>query len=135
MKEAGFVVVDTSVWIHFFRNADSPQAKALDALISIGFVAICEPIRTEVVSGAPTKYEFQRLRRLFGALKCLEPPKDIWIQIEENRFNLARKGIQASLIDLWIALTVQSHQASLWTLDNDFGHLTAVVPVNLYVAS
>lgn len=132
MKEAGLLVVDTSVWIHFFRNADSPETNALDELLSAGLVAICSPIRTEVISGAPTKHEFQRLRKLFEALILLEPPEDIWIQIEEHRFNLARKGIQASLVDLWIALTVRFHHTALWTLDNDFYRLTPIIPLSLY---
>ena len=132
MANTALVLVDTSVWIQFFRTPNSREAKTLDELLLLGAVAVCEPIRAEVISGSPNKQEFQRLRKLFEALVFLAPPNDIWTRIEEHRFALARHGIQSALIDLWIALTAQFHQVALWTLDEDFPHITSVIPISLY---
>lgn len=132
MADLALVLVDTSVWIRFFRAATSPEAKALDALLSVAPVATCAPIRAEVLSGATTQREFHRLRKLFEALIQLELPTDLWSRIEESRFALARRGHQASLVDLMIALTAHAHHAALWTLDDDFKHLAAIVPVSWY---
>ena len=123
------VLVDTSVWVRFFRAKDSAEATALDVLLSTAAAATCAPIRAEVVSGAPNEREFRRLRALFDALQFLSPPSDVWFQVEEHRFALARRGIQASLVDLWIALTAQAHSVALWTLDNDFRSIASVIPV------
>lgn len=130
--ETALVLVDTSVWVEFFRNSDSLPAQRLDVLLNIGPVATCDPIRAEVVSGAPTQKEFERLGRLFSALISLPAPKDVWRQIEKARFALARKGHQASLVDLSIAITAQAHNAPLWTLDQDFAAIAGVVGFSAY---
>lgn len=132
MADAEPILVDTSVWIKFFRFSNSSEAVALDGLLSLGMVVTCDPIRAEVISGAPTQAEFNRLRDLFGTLKVLEPPANLWPRLEACRFTLARRGHQASLVDLMIAITAQAHQAVLWTLDGDFKSITSVIPVRLY---
>ena len=126
------ILVDSSVWIQFFRSENSPEAKNLDELLHIGKIVTCDPIRCEVVSGTMNKHEFQQLRNLFEALISLKPPENIWIQMEESRFALARRGIQVLLIDLWIALTAYHHQTTLWTLDTDFNSIKTVIPLKLY---
>jgi predicted nucleic acid-binding protein len=133
MADVPLVLVDTSVWVRFFRMAQSPEARTLDALLALAAVTTCAPIRAEVVSGAPTPREFARLRALFDALSVLEPPGDVWRQLEACRFALARRGHQASVVDLFIALTAQAHRVAFWTLDEDFRHLSAVVPIRRYL--
>lgn len=132
MSDPGLVLVDTSAWIQFFRHAQSSEAKILDELLAAGSVATCAPIRAEVISGAPTKQEFQRLRKLFGVLTFLEPPPEVRDHIEEHRFHLARNGMQVSLVDLWIAATADAHHVRLWTLDKDFTRIKTVIPIRFY---
>ena len=126
------VLVDASVWIQFFRAEHSPQAATLDALLSAGPVAICAPIRAEVVSGARTQQRFQQLNALFDALIDLNPPADVWSQVTTNRFALARRGHQISLVDLLIAVTAAAHRVPLWTLDEDFQQIAHVLPLMFY---
>lgn len=126
------ILVDTSVWVSFFRTTRVPEVGTLDALLSLASVATCAPIRAEVVSGAPTAREFERLQTLFEALPLLQPPQDVWLRIEEARYALARRGHQASLIDLLIAVTAQANQALLWTLDRDFRLFSPVIPLKHY---
>ena len=126
------MLVDTSVWIKFFRAPHSLEAQVLDVLLSAGPVATCAPIRAEVVSGAQTRREFDRLRELFDGLIDLEPPDDLWPRIEERRFELAKRGEATSLIDLTIVLTAHAHHAALWTLDRDFSRMTTVIPVTTF---
>ena len=46
------IVVDSSVWVKFFRAAQSPEAIHLDGLLQGRAVRTCAPIRAEVLSGA-----------------------------------------------------------------------------------
>jgi predicted nucleic acid-binding protein len=129
VADADLVLVDTSVWVKFFREATSLESQVLDMLLAAGPVATCPPIRTEAISGAPTKREYERLRQLFDALTNLELPTGVWRTVEESRFELARYGIQASVVDLLIAVTAHAHHAALWTLDEDFTRIAKVVPM------
>ncbi len=114
------VLVDTSIWTKFFRFLEAPESLHLDGLLEGRAVRSCAPIRVEVLSGARTPRERSRLKEFFEAIPLLELPSDLWDQVEELRFNLARKGHQASLVDLMIACTAAHHKTPLWTLDAGF---------------
>ena len=133
MPKASGVLADTSVWVHFFRFAESREAVHLDGLLQARAVMTCVPVRVEVVSGARTERERMQLRELFSAIPCLELPSDLWERIEEARFTLARKGAQTTLIDLMIASLADHHGAALWTLDDDFTLIRSVVPFPRYI--
>lgn len=132
MADVGLVLVDTSVWVRFLRVAHSLEAQVLDTLLVAGPVATCPPIRAEVISSASTKRECDRLLGVFDALVMLEPPPRVWELIAEYRFALARRGIHASLVDLFIAVTAHTHRVALWTLDDDFTHIVEVLPFNRF---
>ena len=126
------ILVDTSVWVRFFRFYPSGEGSHLELLLQSRAVRICAPIRVEILSGTRTDGERSRLRGLLRAIPSLELPLDVWDQMEESRFLLARKGRQASLIDLMIACTARHHRMPLWTLDHDFNNIRNVVPFPHY---
>lgn len=132
MPEAAGVLVDTSIWIDFFHVGHSPQALHLDELLQTRAILTCDPIRTEVCSGARTAHERSRLHELFRAVSSLTPPPDLWARIEEARFTLARRGHQTSLIDLMIAATAAHHHVPLWTLDRDFEAIRHAIEFQKY---
>ena len=55
-----------------------------------------------------------------AALPMVETPFDIWDKAAETRYELARKGTTASLVDVMIAVIAKSAKAHLLTLDRDF---------------
>ncbi|MBI3322302.1 MAG: PIN domain-containing protein [Candidatus Omnitrophica bacterium] len=120
MAEVSGVLVDTSVWVSFFRSAHTAEGRHMDGILQARVVRTCAPVRAELLSGARTERERAQLRELFQAIPLLDAPADLWDRVEEARFVLARKGHPASLIDLMIAYTASAHQAALWTLDDDF---------------
>jgi predicted nucleic acid-binding protein len=126
------VLVDTSVWVDYLRNGRSKEAEILDQMLCAGLVVTCEPVKAEIISGAPTKSEFERLRVLLGSLLSLNVSLDVWESIAEHRFVLARKGIQASLIDLWIVAAAREHALAIWTLDQDFHRMNKVIPFEIF---
>ena len=133
MKVPGGVLVDTSVWISFFRKGRSPEARHLDGLLELGTVVTCAPIRAEVVSGAKTEGEFRQIRDLFSGLQVLESSQEVWDRLEAARFTLARRGIQASLIDLMIGSLSQIYHVPLWSLDKDFDRIRPVLSFPKYI--
>ena len=123
-------LVDTSVWIDFFRG-DRVAVDRLDPLLVAGEVGMCGPVLAEVLSGAPSYAEWKRLERLLGALDWLPLPLDVWRRAAEARFNLARRGTQAALVDLLIALVAIEADAALHTRDRDFERIAEVLPLRL----
>jgi predicted nucleic acid-binding protein len=124
------VLVDTSAWVGFFRGAKA-FVHPVDELLSEGTAAIAGPIWSEVVSGARTRAEFSLLSRKLRGLNWLDAPPDIWSLVAESRYALARQGIQAHLIDLFIAQTAHENQCGLLTADRDFQFIAKVVPIEV----
>ena len=59
------VLIDSSAWIEFLRDTGSPACRHVDELLSRE-VAICDPIRMEVLAGARDESHLLNLRRLLA---------------------------------------------------------------------
>lgn len=125
--------MDSSVWVNFFRFKQSSEALHLDGLLQAKAVQGCAPVRAEVLSGARTERERLHLREWFKAIPMLMAPDNLWEQVEEVRFSLARHGYQVSMIDLIIASTAAHHHTPLWTLDEDFTVIHRVLSFPRYL--
>lgn len=125
MAPADRVLVDTSVWVEFFRRPDSEHAMRLDALLDVDACALCGPVYAELISGARNAEERDGLRELLAALPTLDAPEDVWDQVGEVRHALARRGRQASLVDVLIAVIAASNAVPVYTLDADFDAIAA----------
>lgn len=85
----------------------------------------------EVLSGAPGWAEWRRLERLLGAREWLPLPLDVWRRAAEARFTLARRGTQAALADLLVALAAIEADAALLTRDRDFERIAGTSPLRV----
>jgi predicted nucleic acid-binding protein len=126
------VLVDTSVWVDFFRGEQAAQKK-LDPLLKDGRASICGAIRAEVLSGAKDRALYERLASLFEGLSYFETGDAAWSSVADLRFLLARQGTQAHLVDLLIAVTAVEKGRPLLTRDRDFVRIAQVLPLELRV--
>ena len=123
-------VVDTSVWIDFFRG-DSGAVTRVDRLLADGAVAFTGPIRAEVLCVVRSSAQYERLRNLFVGLVAVPDPPGLWERVAEYRFALARGGFQAEIVDLAIAVATLARGFRLLTRDRDFENIRTVVPIEL----
>lgn len=65
------ILVDSSVWIDYFRGTSTPQTNRLDALLGIETLAIGDLILTEVLQGFPTDRAFNDARKLLLTLEVV----------------------------------------------------------------
>lgn len=126
------ILVDTSAWVAFFRG-DAAAVRRVDPLLVEGRVAITGPVFAEVLSGARRAADFDLLNRLLRGLDRLAEPEALWDRVAEHRFALARRGYQASLVDLTIALAALDSGHALLTRDLDFRRIQAVIPAELEI--
>lgn len=124
------ILVDSSVWVTFFRG-DRDAVRRLDPLLAERRVAITGPIYAEVLSGCRHHQDFGRVRTFFRSLAWISEPTGIWDRVAEARFLLIRKGKQSSVTDLIIALAAESAGSPLLTRDRDFTPISEVIPLTL----
>ncbi len=107
--------------------------RRVDPLLADGRVAITGPISAEVLSGVRSRSDFDLLKRLLHGLEWLAEPPSVWERVAEHRFALARRGYEASLVDLTIALSALDAGHVLLTRDSYFRRIQAVIPMELQV--
>lgn len=116
------ILVDSSVWIDFFRGTVTPQVDALDRLLGEELVAIGDLIMMEVLQGFASERDFNKARRLLGALDLVEiGGRDVMIEAARYFRDLRARGITIrKTIDTLIATRCIVSGYRLLYSDRDF---------------
>ena len=122
------VLVDSSVWIAYFRSSDA--ADRMDWLISEGLVATNDLILAELLPSLLVRGE-NRLARLLRETVRFPLTPD-WDDVINLQTVCLRNGInKVGIPDLLIAQHARQHHLRLYTLDRHFTLLAQYAPLNL----
>lgn len=117
-------IVDTSVWIDFFRGKLKPVVlNLLSEAIPLRTAGITDIIRHEILIGAAGKPERQQLRGLFSPLPCLRIRDDQLEEFEDFAWNLRHHGLIGKYTDVAIAFICHYHKIPILSFDKFFSHL------------
>ena len=116
------ILVDSSVWIDYFRGVATPQSDRLDAMLGNELVAIGDLILAEVLQGFGRDRDFNQARKLLTSLMVIDiGGKDVAIQAARNFRALRAVGVTArKTIDTLIATRCIESRLPLLYSDRDF---------------
>jgi len=116
------ILVDSSVWIDYFRGAITAQTETLDRLLGREPLAIGDLILVEVLQGFDRERDFNQARELLTSLTLVElGGGDIAVQAARNFRLLRRLGITVrKTIDTVIATRCIRNGLDLLHDDRDF---------------
>jgi len=116
------ILVDSSVWIDYFRGTSTPEAEKLDSLLGTEPVATGDLILTEVLQGFVSDRDFNQAKKLLTSLVIVDlAGRDIAIQAAKNFRVLRALGITVrKTIDTVIATRCIESRLSLLYSDRDF---------------
>jgi predicted nucleic acid-binding protein len=121
--EAGQVIlVDSSVWIDFFRNKPTAQAEWLDRNLGVEGFLVGDLILAEVLQGFKDDKGFNEARRLLGHLEQTEiGGTELAIEAARNFRKLRGKGVTVrGTVDILIATRCIADGLRLLHGDRDF---------------
>ena len=127
------VFVDSSVWVDFFRAADTIVVQELTRLLDADQVALAAPVRLELLSGA-SRRDAVTLRRLLSALPLFVPQAGTWAKLEGWIISARAAGERFGVMDLLIAGLADEHGAAVWSRDSDFTRMARLGLINLHSA-
>ena len=116
------ILVDSSVWIDYFRGIATPQAEKLDLLLGTEPIAMGDLILTEVLQGFATDRDFNQARKLLTSLVTVNlVGRTVAIKAAENFRALRSLGISVrKTIDTLIATHCIENRLPLLYSDKDF---------------
>ncbi|MBA3810368.1 MAG: PIN domain nuclease [Caulobacteraceae bacterium] len=116
------ILVDSSVWIDFFRGVDTAEANRLDTKLGLEPLATADVVLTEVLQGFARERDFNRALRLLTSLRIVEVGGErIAIQAARNFRDLRLRGVTVrKTIDTLIATRCIEDDYALLYSDRDF---------------
>ncbi len=129
---AAKVLVDTSVWITFFRGKDPSLVDLIGTLLKSGKAIYTGIIALELINGAKGNKELEVLRDTFDAMQCVPITEKTYLSAGKLGYDVARKGYTLSAVDLLIAQTAIESGSSLMTYDEHFSVIAKHGPLKLF---
>lgn len=116
------ILVDSSVWIDYFRGVSSSQTDRLDALLGREPVAIGDLMLAEVLQGFIKDRDFEQALAMLGALDVIEiGGREVAIEAARNYRALRARGVTVrKTIDTLIATRCIMDGMPLLYSDRDF---------------
>jgi len=120
------ILVDSSVWIDYFRSADTPQVALLDSLFGRSPIAVGDLIAAEVLQGVRDDREYKLVKRTLEAFDHIDlAGYELAIRASENYRALRSKGVTIrKTIDTLIATRCIEDGLTLLHADRDFHPFT-----------
>lgn len=125
------VLVDTSVWIEFFRKHE-PYHGIVTRLIDDEQIFCCGIILAELMQGAKSDKELAVLDDFPRVFPFIAESPELWVTAGRLAFQLRRKGVTIGLSDCYIAVAAASISAQVATLDSHFQTLGKPAKITLY---
>lgn len=116
------ILVDSSVWIDYFRSADTPQVALLDSLFGRTRIAVGDLIAAEVLQGVRDDKQFKLVKKVFDSFTRLDLcGYDLALKASQNYRLLRSRGVTIrKTIDNLIATRCVEDDLTLLHADKDF---------------
>ncbi len=114
------ILIDTSAWVEFLRDTGSSACVEVDRLLAAD-VAVCDPVRMEILAGARDENHLRQLRGLLARTTVLPTgPADYEAAASFFRTCRRRGETVRKLIDCLIAAVAVRENVSVLHADADF---------------
>jgi tRNA(fMet)-specific endonuclease VapC len=114
------IVVDTSVWVDFFRGQNLP---ALEQALREGLVLLAPLVAAELLSSPLRGAQRAQLESFLRDLPLHTTPFEHWVRVGELRAQAGRKGVNVSTPDAHIAQVARDVSGHVWSNDRIFARL------------
>jgi predicted nucleic acid-binding protein len=128
------VLVDTSAWIEFSRNAQgcSLIGDKVRKLIEDDQAVVTEIVFVEVARGSRNDKGLKTWSGDFAALTVARTDAAVWQDTAMNAYALGRKGVNVPVADTLISTVAMKNGLSLLHRDKHFEDIARVLPLKQY---
>lgn len=125
------VLIDTSVWIDYFKDKNSGIAEKVDEVLTNAEVFIPKAVIAELIQGARSEKEISVIEEFIDAFHIIDQSKDTWTNAGRLSFTMKRKGITTNLMDCYLFVIAQENNCKIFTLDKHFKDIRKFLRIEL----
>jgi len=125
------VLIDTSVWIEFFRKQGTNVSTKLREYLKLNQACYAGPIAVELYQGAKTPKEIQVIDQLFETVPYVEITRTHYHHAGIISQKAAREGKIFSTVDMILAVLAHDEKLLLFSLDSHFKDIAKYCPLYL----
>ena len=120
MTPTELVLIDTCLWVPFFNRPQSPEKKAVDAILDEDRAALIGPILAEILQGFQRDDRADWVASSLRGLRYFEVQWNDWRNAARLGRRLAAHHRRLPLTDLTLAAVALRIEASVYTTDPHF---------------
>ena len=114
------VLIDTSVWIEYFKNKNISLSEKVDETLTFYEVFVPKIVIAELIQGSRSEKEVKVIEEFLGAFNIVDHTEDTWINAGRLSFVMKRKGTTVNLIDCYISMLSIENNCRIFSLDEHF---------------
>ena len=118
------ILTDSGVLIKFLRTKDAK----LDRLLHSLPIAICGAVRAEILAGARSVQQRQKLMAFLGGFQHVPFPESFWDHVGDNLAALYATGFSVPFPDVVIATLGIENDIEIWARDPHFAQMQKTLP-------
>lgn len=125
------ILIDTSIWINYFRNESAILSKKLDEILSKQEVYVPKIVIAELIQGSKSEREISIIEDFVDAFNIVDQREDTWIKAGRLSHNLKKKGKTINLTDCYIAVIAQEYNCHIFSFDKHFRDIQKGLNIHL----
>ena len=125
------ILIDTSVWIDYFRDRSHTFSEKVDNLLSQNDIFVPKIVVAELIQGSKSEREVSAVREFLDAFHIIDQSEQTWVKAGDLSYRLKKRGKRINLADCYIAVMAEEHGCQIFTLDEHFKDIRSAIDVGL----
>lgn len=125
------VLIDTSIWIDYFRGGNEEILKKTDQLLSYASVYVPKVVMAELIHGAKSEKEVAVIESFVEAFNIIDQTENTWIKAGTLSFSMKRRGVYVNLVDCYIAVLAEEYHCKIFSLDEHFKEIKRFLKIEI----
>jgi predicted nucleic acid-binding protein len=125
------VLIDTSVWIAYFKENDRLFSEKVDQLLTHFEIFVPQVVLAELMQGAKSEKEISVIAEFIEAFRIIDQTEDTWMEAGRLSYSMKKKGTTIHLMDCYLAILAMENQCRIFSLDEHFKLIKNFLKVKL----
>jgi len=127
------ILIDTSVWIDYFKGRDNKFAERVNEVLTFSDVYVPMVVIAELIQGSKSEMEIAVIEEFIGAFNIIDQTDDTWLKAGRLSFSMKRKGITVNIVDCYIAVIASENNCKIFSLDEHFKNIKGFLKLELFL--